>query len=570
MEPESESEFDKLTDRNESKRSDRVPLTRELIWDQMLFERKKFITQIRNIIKDEIHNYYVELVIRDDSDRINTNYLPSGKFKLFYKNKLQNSIKIRFPIIQSLFLELINDIIKKPLVFNIYFERSIYTKMINQPWVTVVENKPLQTIEFNKELNLNKDNGFKVMNAFLDLILKFKNVHGFFIFKKEEITIFKTNNFKFLFRDKFEKEFIDPYDIELYGNSFVYFVRMNSKFITKKEEIFVSEPSFRFKTTKWLSNLLLLTNNKDIRYFIKDIPNEYQKIINDNGGWEDCYIYDKFAKFFDVKRGKSPYENDKILNGKAILQGLLKKNKYNKVNHMRGYRTFNGYTLTYMVELIFLILHNIRLKNSNWFDRKPFEETFSKENKTSWINIIDMLNYFIIIIVQYIQEKLPAHIRKGIKYEKEEVFNNFLINIKKFTNNDFQNYYDKPTIELLLIYIPLKIFVSRIMVKIILDERLNVRSMEQKIDKSFMEQYCITVNDENNVDLHITEMVINCENPQEHTYEEQLRMKIIEDIKEKKRKREENEDEDENKKKKRKLQFKIGTNYYHFGKNLFF
>jgi len=535
--------------------------TREMIWNEMLSRRKDFIKMIKNIQPDESNHYHIDLIIKNDY-RGFMMYTLVGKFKLFENNIKKDSIVIRFPIIQPSFLQIITNIINKSLVFNIYIQQDSYNSMISQPWVIapkIVEDQPLIRLEFERLLNKNKDNGFKVMNAFLDLLLKFKNVHEFLIFHKSEYLLEK-ENFHNLFANDFEKEFVDPYDIELYGNYFLYLVAkeekklskesLNQIYILEKEKIFVSEQSYEIKTTLWTLQLLLLTNIKDIRYFIKDIPNKYQKIINDNGGWKKIDIYKNFPKNPVVKKGQSPYHTTFEIP---------------KVDRIVEYTNSEyGYTLTYMVELVFLILHNIRLKNSNWFDRKPFEDTFSKSNKKYWINVIKMLNYFIILIVQYIQEKLPvAYYKKGLKHEKEQLFNNFLENMKKIKNNDFQNYYDKPTIELLMIYMPLKIFLSRNLSILNLDRDMYA---EDEVDKSFMEQYCITINDDTQ-QIPIVEMIINCENPEEHTYEAIFMKKSIEDSQKKKRKREENEEEEN---KKRRLQFKVGTNYYHFGKNLFF
>jgi hypothetical protein len=155
----------------------------------------------------------------------------------------------------------------------------------------------------------------------------------------------------------------------------------------------------------------------------------------------------------------------------------------------------------------------------------------------------------------------------GLKSEKEYIFNIFLENIKKITDNDFENYYDKPTLDLFMIYVPLKVFISRNSI---------VLKMYQKwypygpdINPSFLKKYCI----ETRGDIPLVEMIINCENPED--FEEILRKDLIEEVEKKKRKREGHDDDDDddddgNKRKKRRLQFKIGTNYYHFGKNLFF
>jgi hypothetical protein len=542
--------------------------TREMIWNEMLSRRQQFIKMLKNIQLDELNDYRIDLIIENDFRGGRFIYLPYGKFNLFYKNRKKASIGIRFPIIQPSFLQIITNIINKSLVFNIYIEQGSYSDMIRYPWVIppnpnpkiILEDKPLIKLEFERLLNQNKDNGFKVMNVFLDLLLKFKNVHVFLIFHQTDYLLEKAN-FHNLFANDFERQFIDPYDIKLYGNLFLYFIAkdekklskesLDQKYLLEKEKFFVSKPSYELKTTLWTLQLLLLTNIKDIRYFIKDIPNKYKKIINDNGGWEKINIYANFPQNPVVKKGESPYDID------------LEMPKEDRI--IEYTKSVYGYTLTYMIELIFLILHNIRLRNSNYFDRKPFEDTFSNSNKKYWINIIKMLNYFIIIIIQYIQEKLPVeYYKKGLKQDKEQLFISFLEKIKKIKNHDFQNYYDNPTIELLMIYMPLKIFLSR---------NFNILTLlrqlydEDEVDKSFMEQYCITINDDAE-QIPIVEMVINCENPEEHTYQEILRKKLIEDSQKKKRKREENEEDDENKK--RRLQFKIGTNYYHFGKNLFF
>lgn len=551
--------------------------TRERIWNKMLVRREQFIKTIKNISNNELNDFYVELIVRDDSKRVNTEYLPSGKFKLFYKKKLKTFIIIKFPIIQPLFIQIIETIIRKPLVFNMYFETIIYNKMINQPWianlplVTVIIDEPLQKQNFEHLLLTNKDNRFKVMNAFIDLILKFKNVHGFLIFAQDEIK--PHPNFYYLFKNKEEKKFIDPFDIELYGKKTIsHAYGYEVDLIDPKENYFLKDISFKIKPTLWVSNLLIFSN-KDIRFFIKSIPDEYQKIIDETGGWEENNIYTNFPKKFDVKIGQSPY-------GEIITMEIIRAGFRERYHRLAGQLTdnSNGFTLTFMVELIFLVLYNIRLKNSNWFDRKPFQESFSSERKDYWLKVIKMLNYFIIIIIQYIQENLLTQYKTGLKYDKEYVFKKILENIKKITNNDFDNYYDNPSLDLLMIYVPLKVFISRN--SIVLESYQNDYGYHNYLNPRFLQKYCIDIHGE----IPLVEMIINCDNPEDYTFEEILRKNLLEEVEKKKRKREGKDDSDDNsddddddsdddngqKKKKRRLQFKIGTNYYHFGKKLFF